>query len=107
MATPEKAAELSQNPNIRVRIKAFGQGRADLGYMPEAPIFASKAALERAGLAIKDIVAIKSHNPFAVNDIAFAMETGADLQTMNNYGCSLIWGHPQGPTGLTRRGGTD
>ena len=19
---------------------------------------------------------------------------------MNNYGCSLIWGHPQGPTGL-------
>jgi acetyl-CoA acetyltransferase len=20
--------------------------------------------------------------------------------SMNNYGCSLIWGHPQGPTGL-------
>ena len=20
--------------------------------------------------------------------------------TMNNFGCSLIWGHPQGPTGL-------
>jgi len=99
MATPEKAAELSQNPNIRIRIKAFGQGRADLGYMPEAPIFASKAALERAGLAIKDMAAIKSHNPFAVNDIAFARETGADLNTMNNYGCSLIWGHPQGPTG--------
>jgi acetyl-CoA acetyltransferase len=19
---------------------------------------------------------------------------------MNNFGCSLIWGHPQGPTGL-------
>ena len=19
---------------------------------------------------------------------------------MNNYGCSLVWGHPQGPTGL-------
>jgi acetyl-CoA acetyltransferase len=19
---------------------------------------------------------------------------------MNNYGCSLIWGHPQGPTGM-------
>jgi len=43
---------------------------------------------------------VKSHNPFAVNDIVFARQTGADLTTMNNYGCSLIWGHPQGPTGL-------
>ena len=22
------------------------------------------------------------------------------LDRMNNYGCSLVWGHPQGPTGL-------
>ena len=44
--------------------------------------------------------AVKSHNPFAVNDIVFARETGADLDAMNNYGCSLVWGHPQGPTGL-------
>ncbi len=35
-----------------------------------------------------------------MNDIAFARATGADLINMNNYGCSLIWGHPQGPTGL-------
>ena len=25
---------------------------------------------------------------------------GIDVMTMNNYGCSLIWGHPQGPTGM-------
>lgn len=43
---------------------------------------------------------MKSHNPFAVNDIIFAKELGLDVMTMNNYGCSLIWGHPQGPTGL-------
>jgi len=43
---------------------------------------------------------IKSHNPFAVNDIAFARAFGLDWKDMNNYGCSLIWGHPQGPTGL-------
>ena len=29
-----------------------------------------------------------------------AAATGADVQRMNNYGCSLVWGHPQGPTGL-------
>ena len=61
---------------------------------------ASRAALAQAGLAIGDLAAIKSHNPFAVNDILFARATGADLDAMNNYGCSLIWGHPQGPTGL-------
>ncbi len=96
----EKAKALSRDKTIRVRLRGFGQGRADLGYMPEAPIHASKRALAQAGIALKDVKAIKSHNPFAVNDIAFARETGADLNAMNNYGCSLIWGHPQGPTGL-------
>ena len=68
--------------------------------MPAAPIKAARVALERAGLKISDMAAIKSHNPFVVNDIAFARETGCDLMAMNNYGCSLVWGHPQGPTGL-------
>jgi acetyl-CoA acetyltransferase len=35
-----------------------------------------------------------------VNDIVFARATGADLDRMNNYGCSLVFGHPNGPTGL-------
>lgn len=43
---------------------------------------------------------IRAHNPFAINDIAFARETGADLDNKKHYGCSLIWGHPRGPTGL-------
>ena len=42
---------------------------------------------------------IKSHNPFAVNDLWFARETGADVDAMNPFGCSLIYGHPQAPTG--------
>ena len=68
--------------------------------MPAAPIKAARRALDAAGLKIADMAAIKSHNPFVVNDIAFARETGADLMAMNNYGCSLVWGHPQGPTGV-------
>lgn len=68
--------------------------------MPEAPVAAAKVALAQAGLTIAVLDGIKSHNPFAVNDIVFARETGAELDSMNNYGCSLVWGHPQGPTGL-------
>lgn len=97
---PDKARELSRDPSISVRLLGFGSARTDLAYMPEAPVKAAKAALAQAGLAIKDMDAIKSHNPFAVNDVVFARETGADIASMNNYGCSLLWGHPQGPTGL-------
>ena len=43
---------------------------------------------------------MKTHNPFAVNDIVFARDTGFPLEKMNNYGSSLIFGHPQGPTGM-------
>jgi len=100
VTTSERAREMSADKSIRVRLKGFGQARVDLEYMPEAPIHAAQKALDHAGVALKDVKAIKSHNPFAVNDIAFARATGADLMKMNNYGCSLIWGHPQGPTGL-------
>ena len=37
---------------------------------------------------------------FAVNDIAFSRDTGFAWEQMNNYGSSIIWGHPQGPTGM-------
>jgi acetyl-CoA acetyltransferase len=67
--------------------------------MPKAPVPAAAAALNDAGLGISAVDVIKTHNPFAVNDLWFARETGADVEAMNPYGCSLIYGHPQGPTG--------
>ncbi len=100
VTTREQARALSANPKIEIRLLGFGLARADVAHMPYAPIPAAKRALERAGLSIKDIDAVKTHNPFAVNDIVFARETGFDLMKMNNYGCSLIWGHPQAATGL-------
>jgi len=100
VTTREMARELSANPAIEVELLGFGQARVEKGYMPLAPAPAAQVALKQAGLTIKDVDAVKSHNPFAANDIAFARDTGFPLGKMNNYGCSLIWGHPQGPTGL-------
>jgi len=94
------ARELSADPKIEIELLGFGQARVDKGFMPLAPVPAAQVALRQAGLSIKDVDAVKTHNPFAANDIAFARETGFPLEKMNNYGCSLIWGHPQGPTGL-------
>lgn len=100
VTTRELAREFSTDPKIQVELLGFGQARVDKGYMPMAVVPAALDALKNAGLAIKDVDAVKTHNPFAANDIAFARATGFPLEKMNNYGCSLIWGHPQGPTGM-------
>jgi acetyl-CoA acetyltransferase len=99
LTSREKARELSANPKIAVRLHGFGLARVALAYMPESTVPAAQRALDQAGRKVSQMAAIKTHNPFAVNDIFFAKETGADLMSMNNYGCSLVWGHPQAPMG--------
>ena len=83
-----------------VQILAAGFARVAPTHMPQAPVPAAAAALAAAGLDIGQIDAVTTHNPFAVNDIYFSRQTGYPLERMNAYGCSLIFGHPQGPTGL-------
>jgi acetyl-CoA acetyltransferase len=100
VTTRERAAEWSVDPSIEIELLGFGSARVEKGFMPLAPVPASRAALAAAGLAIRDVDAVKSHNPFTINDLVFARETGFPLEKMNNFGCSQIWGHPQGPTGL-------
>jgi acetyl-CoA acetyltransferase len=100
VTTKERAAELAQDKSIAVQLLGFGQARVEKGYMPMAPVPAARMALEAAGLDIKDIDAVKTHNPFAVNDVVFARDMGFPIEKMNNYGSSLIFGHPQGPTGM-------
>jgi acetyl-CoA acetyltransferase len=49
---------------------------------------------------VSDVDALKTHNPFAVNDIALARAIGFPWERMNRFGSSIVWGHPQAPTGL-------
>ncbi len=98
VATREKAKELSTDPKLEIQIVSYGYARVKPMFMPSAPIPASEMALANAGLNITDMKAIKTHNPFAVNDLAFAKKFGIDVMKMNNNGSSLIYGHPQGPT---------
>ncbi len=98
VATKEKADEISADKSVTIRILSYGFARAEKAYMPEAPIPAAMRALENAGIAVSDLAALKSHNPFSVNDIVMRKELGIDDRIFNNYGCSLIYGHPQGPT---------
>jgi len=99
VTTPDRAARLSRDPSISIRIVTFAQGRAEKGFMALATAIAAKEALRRAELHIDDVKAIKTHNPFAVNDACFAREMRIDPSAMNRFGSSLVWGHPQAPTG--------
>ncbi|HEY3275361.1 MAG TPA: thiolase family protein [Syntrophorhabdaceae bacterium] len=99
VTTKDKAKELSADKNVEIQIVSFGFSRVKPGFMAAAPVPAAEMALANAGLKITDMKAIKSHNPFATNDLNFAKKMGIDVMFMNNYGSSLIYGHPQAPTG--------
>jgi acetyl-CoA acetyltransferase family protein len=98
IATPERAGELNGGAGL-ARIRSVAFARVAGAMMPKAPVPAAFAALADAGLDITDIHVVTTHNPFAVNDLWFARQTGFPLERMNPYGCSLVYGHPQGPTG--------
>jgi acetyl-CoA acetyltransferase family protein len=99
VTTRENAQKARKDDKVEVQVVSSGEGRTKKGFMAKAIVPAGKMALELAGITIKDIQAIKTHTPFAVNDVYFCREFDIDWKAMNNYGCSLIYGHPQGPTG--------
>lgn len=98
VTTRDKAKELSSDPLIEIRVVSYGFARSKKGFMAAAVVPAVKMALEKAGITVKDVKAIKTHNPFAANDIYLSRQMNIDINSFNNYGSSLIYGHPQAPT---------
>ena len=98
VTSKEKARELSREPSKDAQIISYGFSRAKKGFMAMAVVPAAQMALDRAGISIKDVTVIKTHNPFAANDIYLARQMNIDVNTFNNFGSSLIFGHPQAPT---------
>ncbi|MEK7239271.1 MAG: thiolase family protein [Gemmatimonadota bacterium] len=96
----DRARALSPKGVVDVQLLSYGQARVKKGFMPMAVVPAAAQALERAGIKAGDLASATSHNPFAVNDVYLARELKLDPERMNRHGCSLVWGHPQGPTGL-------
>jgi acetyl-CoA acetyltransferase family protein len=94
----EHAKELSTQPDLEIQIVSYGFSRVKKAHMAMAPVPAAQMALEKAGLKVEEMKVIKTHNPFAANDIYMAKEMNLDVNGFNNYGSSLIFGHPQAPT---------
>ncbi|KIX14174.1 thiolase family protein [Dethiosulfatarculus sandiegensis] len=99
VTTKEKARELSQDKSVTIQVLSYGYARAKKAHMAAAVTPAAEMALAKAGLEVKDLSAVKTHNPFTVNDIIMGRLMGIPGDIFNNYGSSMVFGHPQGPTG--------
>lgn len=100
VTTRERARELAPGAPATIRVLGYGEARVAKGRMPTAVVPAALLALQHAGVALDDLAAIKTHNPFAVNDIYLCRTLGIAPERVNRHGSALIYGHPQAPTGL-------
>ena len=98
VTTAERAREVSADANVTIQVVSYGYHRTKKAHMAMAVVPAAEMALKRAGIDAADAAVIKTHNPFAANDVYMADQMNIDVNGFNNYGSSLIFGHPQAPT---------
>ncbi len=97
MTTRAKAAELGLTPLARIHTTVL----AGVAPMPmlTGPIPATRKALARSGLTIDEIGVFEVNEAFAPVVLAWAAETGADLDKVNPRGGAIALGHPLGASG--------
>jgi acetyl-CoA C-acetyltransferase len=93
----EKVKALGIHPLVSIR------SYASVGVKPEimgiGPIPATKKALERSGLALKDIDLIELNEAFAAQSVAVIRELRMDMERVNVNGGAIALGHPISATG--------
>jgi acetyl-CoA C-acetyltransferase len=67
--------------------------------MLDAPLHATKRALEKAGMKIDDIDLFEVNEAFAAVPVAWLKTTGADPERLNVNGGAIALGHPLGGSG--------
>ena len=99
VTTKDKAKAMSADKSVTIQVLSYGYARAEKARMAAAVTPAAQMALANAGVTVADLAAVKTHNPFSVNDIIMGRLMNIPDAIFNNYGSSLVFGHPQGPTG--------
>ena len=81
------------------KVISWGQGGVDPKIMGTGPIPASRQAMAKAGLTIKDMDLIEANEAFAAQSIAVARELHFDMSKVNVNGGAIALGHPVGASG--------
>ena len=98
LVVSEEYAKRNNLPCL-ARIKSMAISGCDPEVMGIGPVNATRKALKRAGLEIKDLDIIELNEAFASQAIACVKELGLDLQKVNIDGGAIALGHPLGATG--------
>ncbi len=93
----EKAEELGVKPLATIVCSA--SAGVDPSIMGTGPIPASRKALEKANLTIKDIDLVEANEAFAAQSLAVVKELGLDTEKTNVNGGAIALGHPIGASG--------
>jgi acetyl-CoA C-acetyltransferase len=94
----QKAKELGIKP--LAKIVSYGVAGVDPDIMGYGPVPATKKALDRAGLGLKDIELIEVNEAFAAQYLVVERELGLDRNITNVNGSGIALGHPVGCTGV-------
>jgi len=81
------------------RIKSTAVEGCDPNYMGLGPIAATRKALERAKLSIKEIDIVELNEAFASQSLACIKDLDIDIKKINLDGGAIALGHPLGATG--------
>lgn len=97
LMSEEKAKELGLKP--LATIKSYATAGIDPTIMGCGPIFATRKALEKANLTVKDLDLIESNEAFAAQACAVANALQFDNEKVNVNGGAIALGHPIGASG--------
>jgi acetyl-CoA C-acetyltransferase len=81
------------------RLVSYGHAGVDPAYMGMGPVPATRKALAKAGLSVRDLDVIESNEAFAAQACAVARELDFDPERVNPNGSGISIGHPVGATG--------
>ena len=84
---------------ILARIKSFAVSGIAPEIMGLGPVEASKKALGRAGISVKDLDIIELNEAFGVQALGVIKELGLDESKVNLDGGAIALGHPVGASG--------
>ncbi len=87
------------NLPIMARIKSVGVSGCKAEIMGIGPVPASRAALERAGVGVKNIDIFELNEAFAAQSLSVLKELGIDQSKVNLDGGAIAMGHPLGASG--------
>jgi acetyl-CoA acyltransferase len=87
------------NLPILARIRSVGVSGCAAEIMGIGPVPSTRAALERAGLDVKDIDLFELNEAFAAQSLSVLKELGIDGDKVNIDGGAIALGHPLGASG--------